>query len=433
MGRRPDWTGEALKQFTARNSPNFEWLEKPGRHQFRWRTIKGKWITAKRRIKDHDSFTKSLKRDAALDVYVSTSQWLDPINLPRLSDNDKPAPILLDHLVVFDIDIEPFSRHNLEKARKAAIRLIDWIEKNEPHLDYSHATFSGSKGFHIFYRDEDRVKFSIANPRERENKVRIERKALLERVIMAEHPVDPLVTADTRRIIRLPGTIHGGTGWICTIIERKELEKPLKEWIHLIPKHQLSIRMPRWKFRFPQFDLRQKKKVTKKKQNDQLSIFLQVSSQVPGTPDRNVILKQMRGTPYQITKRIEKFISMLESEEIGPCAIWTNPEGALIMVPRAIPNQNIMKIASKIGMKGFSYEIKKKGHSWVKMTPNSLDLLEGALEPRGVYALDSGKICSHPWSNAHLRLAEQLGVTFSIENGQKAGNPQVSSRIVKIR
>ena len=91
MRQRPEWTAKVLKQFTANNSPDFDWLEKPGRHQFRWRTLRGKWITAKRRIKNHDSFIKALGKDAALDTYVSTSQWLDPIDLPRLRDKEKPS------------------------------------------------------------------------------------------------------------------------------------------------------------------------------------------------------------------------------------------------------------------------------------------------------------------------------------------------------
>jgi len=433
MGERPEWTSEALKQFTAKNSPDFQWLEKPGRHQFRWRTLKGKWITAKRRIKNHDSFVKAMKKDAALDTYVSTSQWLDPIDLPRLNEHEKPAPILLDHLVVFDIDMEPFSISNLENARSAAVELISWIAENELDLSYSHATFSGSKGFHIFYRDEDREKFSIQNPREREQEVRTQRKALLERVIQANHPVDPLVTADTRRIIRLPGTIHGRTGWICSIVEKEQLVKPLKEWIHLIPKHDLAVRMPRWNLKFPKFNLKKKNKISKKGTSDKFSIYLQVSSQVPGTPDRNIIITRINGNSNQITKKIESVISSLESKKIGPCAVWTDPEGALIMVPRAIPNSNIVKIAKNIGIGRFGYAIKKKGHSWVRMTPFSLQLMDGYLEPRGIYAIDAGRQCGHPWSNAHILLAEQLGHEFTNINGDIAGNPQVSSRIVQIR
>ena len=77
---------------------------------------------------------------------------------------------------------------------------------------------------------------------------------LLKEVIEAGYPVDPLVTADTRRIIRLPGTIHGGTGWICTKVKIEDLEKPLKQWVHSIPKHDLAIRMPRWNLRFPKLN-----------------------------------------------------------------------------------------------------------------------------------------------------------------------------------
>ena len=433
MRQGPEWTAKVLKQFTANNSPDFDWLEKPGRHQFRWRTLRGKWITAKRRIKNHDSFIKAIGKDAALDTYVSTSQWLDPIDLPRLRDNEKPSPILLDHLVVFDIDVEPFSKTNLEKARKAAIELIEWIEENVSYLSLSHATFSGSKGFHIFYRDEDRSKFSIPNPKEREEEVRTQRKELLKEVIEAGHPVDPLVTPDTRRIIRLPGTIHGGTGWICTKVKIEDLEKPLKQWVHSIPKHDLAIRMPRWNLRFPKLNSKRENSIQKINKKSGYSIHLQVSTQVPGTSDRNVIMTRISGTSEQITKRIENIVSSLKKEGIGPCAVWTDQEGALIMVPRAIPNSMLEKNAKRMGIGKLGYSIKKKGHLWVNMNPSNLELMQDSLEPRGIYSLDEGKKSGHPWSNAHLHLAEQLGHSFSIVDGEIAGTPQVSSRIVKIR
>ena len=126
----PPWTWNALRQFIEKNPPDLDWLQKPGRHQFRWRTLKGRWITAKRRIKNHDSLLKALRKDAPLDIYISTSEWLDPIDLPRLNEKDRPSPILLDHLIVFDIDMEPFSQRKLEDARKAAINLIKWIRNN---------------------------------------------------------------------------------------------------------------------------------------------------------------------------------------------------------------------------------------------------------------------------------------------------------------
>ena len=79
------------------------------------------------------------------DVYVSTSSWLDPINLPRIKDKKRPSPILLDHLVVFDIDIRPFCLTRLEEARKATLNLRNWLIENTD-IKIRHITFSGSKG-----------------------------------------------------------------------------------------------------------------------------------------------------------------------------------------------------------------------------------------------------------------------------------------------
>ena len=54
------------------------------------------------------------------------------------------------------------------------------------------------------------------------------RGKLLQRVLDAGFDVDKTVTADTRRIIRLPSSLHGKTGWVCTIIDRETLAKPQK-------------------------------------------------------------------------------------------------------------------------------------------------------------------------------------------------------------
>ena len=431
MGAGPQWTEEALKEHAANNPPDLEWLGKPGRHQFRWRTLKGRWITAKRRVKNHDSFLKALRKDAPLDIYVSTSEWLDPIDLPRLSDKERPSPILLDHLVVFDIDMEPFSKQRLEAARNAAVNLVDWIDKNEEKLHFSHATFSGSKGFHLFYRDEDREKFSIGNPKEREELVKAERKDLLQRVIRAGHPVDPLVTADTRRIIRLPGTIHGGTGWICTRIEMEKLRTPLKEWIDSIPRHNLSIRMPRWGISIPKIKFKSRKKEVKKVETVS-SIHLEISTQVPGTADRNSIMARIRCSPDKIAFIIEKLVDSMEKTDIGPCAIWTDSESAFLLIPRAIPRSAIPKLAKKIGINRLGYSIKKRGHSWVRMTPENSELMDSSLLPRGIFCQEAGERCKHPWSTAHLLLSEQMGLPFAVK-GELAGTPQVSARIVQIR
>ena len=56
--------------------------------------------------------------------------------------------------------------------------------------------------------------------------------ALVSRVTATETaPIDEPVTTDTRRLIRLPGTLHGGTGLVVTPIDRDELDEfdPLRD------------------------------------------------------------------------------------------------------------------------------------------------------------------------------------------------------------
>ena len=87
--------------------------------------------------------------------------------------------------------------------------------------------------------------FSIPDPKTREHAVRDARKELLAKVMEAGHPIDAGITADTRRIIRLPGTLHGTTGWQCTVVSEQQLRTPFKKWMNKIPRHERAIRMPR--------------------------------------------------------------------------------------------------------------------------------------------------------------------------------------------
>ena len=90
--------------------------------------------------------------------------------MPRLRDKERPHPILLDHLIVFDIDVAPLSLKNLEKARSTALELHNYLTKDES-IEFLSCSFSGSKGFHLFYLDMDRDKFAIEDPKEREETV----------------------------------------------------------------------------------------------------------------------------------------------------------------------------------------------------------------------------------------------------------------------
>ena len=205
------------------------WLDHPSRHHVRWRQTGGRWVMAKRRFSGGEALARHLSNSPPADLYVSTSAWLDPVNLPGLRDETRPPPVLLDHLVVFDLDLGPFSMKRLETVRKRTSDLITWLDEHT-NLVLLHVTFSGGKGFHVVLGTLTERRFEVAEPREREA-VREHRQALLERVMAAGHAVDPTVTADTRRIIRVPGSLHGRTRWACTVLEEGLIHQPLRRWV----------------------------------------------------------------------------------------------------------------------------------------------------------------------------------------------------------
>ena len=170
-----------LNEWYDSNELDLDWIEKPSRHQFRWRMKEGRWITLNRRINNSNSFKKIFKDKAPTDLYIGTSAWLNPIGLPRIKQTDLPAPILINHHIVFDIDLRPFCYRRLEKARKITNSLVNWLENHEK-LELIYISYSGSKGFHIVLKDIDRTLFGIEDPREREEKIRQSRKDLLQRV-----------------------------------------------------------------------------------------------------------------------------------------------------------------------------------------------------------------------------------------------------------
>ena len=127
----PQWTEESLgHHYHATGKIDLSWLNKPTRHQFRWRSLKGPWITSRRRISSGESLVRDFATAMPTDVYVSTSSWLNPVNLPRLKDKKRPVPNLLDYMIVLEINMTPFFKKNLDKAIAETFELIKWLLSN---------------------------------------------------------------------------------------------------------------------------------------------------------------------------------------------------------------------------------------------------------------------------------------------------------------
>ena len=122
MAEKPEFDPSILQGFYGQDFEiDLSWMKKPTQHQFRWRCLENRWQSAHRRVRNSTTLVKAFRNSTPTDVYVSTASWLNPIELPRLRDQEAAYPILLDHLVVFDIDVPPFCIANMELARQSAI------------------------------------------------------------------------------------------------------------------------------------------------------------------------------------------------------------------------------------------------------------------------------------------------------------------------
>ena len=428
---------DALQAWYGSNAVDLGWLDKPSRHQFRWRLPNDRWVTASRQFSSPEALKKELERQGPRDVYVGTSAWLTPLDLPKRSDLDAPHPVLIDHMVVFDIDFTPFSYRRLEQARIAAHQLLLWLETHED-LALRSITYSGGKGFHLVFADKDRQLFSIPDPRAREEAVREARQDLLQRVLNQGFPVDTTVTADTRRIIRLPGTLHGTTGWVCTRITREQLATPLKAWVGTLPKHPSSKPLRYWPYRPSDALGWLKRKAGRRRKPNQGKgtavaaepvTVLQCSTQAVGTKGRSAFMAWI--PLHWKSGHVEAVAQRIDELQWGPVHQFEHVGQRLLISPRAIPVEQLAKEVAAMGWLNMSTEMKQLGHAWVDVNPmlgsEGADTLihVGVLEEAG----DGGE--KIPLSAAHLEMLRRFGVELNTGSCDVAGRAEPALRVVK--
>ena len=410
---------------------DLSWLKKPSQHGFRWRCSNGSWRKSNRRISSQNSFRKAIARDNPSDIYCSTSSWLEPINLPNLNDETKPHPILLNHLIVFDVDFAPLSLDNLEQARLTTLNLHKWIQKNY-NYELMSISFSGSKGFHLFYNDPNRDLFSIENAKDRELAVKENRNKLLHEVLLAGFKVDPRITADTRRIIRLPGSIHGKTGLLCHRISLETLETEIDSWIHHVPSFFGNIDIPKVAKVKPKKVNQSSKKMTKKIQENvvEQSYMIEVSNHLPDTKDRSSLIFW---TPYSWGIEavcLERLEDLVRSQNLADSYIFSDGQRILFMCPEAFTRSKIVKLLDKMGMEKLSKTLATRKHYWVRISGIMNEDGNWYNEPRFI-SMIKGNNPKQNYSKAHLTLLSKLGVDIDISQYEKfAGSTEPSIRMV---
>ena len=420
-----------FNEYYQNHDVDISWLSKPSQHGFRWRCSDGSWRKSKRRISSQNSFRKAIAKDNPSDIYFSTASWLEPIDLPNLNDETRPYPILLNHLIVFDIDFAPLSLDNLEQARLTTLNLHKWIEKNYDY-ELMAISFSGSKGFHLFYNDPDRNLFSIENAKERELAVKDNRNKLLEEVLLAGFKVDPRITADTRRIIRLPGSIHGKTGLLCHRISLETLETQIDLWIHDVPSFFGNIDIPKLAKVKPKKVNQSSKKIAKQVREELVdqAYMLEVSNHLPNTKDRSSLIFW---TPYSWGIEavcLERLEDLVRAENLADSYIFSDGQRILFICPEAFTRAKVVKLLDKIGMEKLSKTLATRKHYWVRISGIMNEDGNWYNEPRFISVI-RGNNSKQNFSKAHLTLLSKLGLDIDISQSEQfAGNTEPSIRMV---
>ena len=266
---------------------------------FRFR-VDGRFKKIKERVRTADQLKEQLVRHAPQDAYYTTSCFLTP---EKLGPKALKTAMFLYNDLVFDLDVGE-ELGTLEDVRKQTLSLLKFLDGKGVNVRY--IAFSGSKGFHVVC-DNERI--AEADPDAREEAYKEANKAMVEVVDEAGIVVDAKTTIDTRRIFRIPGTINMKTGYVCTVLSREELARPVNEILKRVQRvyypapripfwgderpfsmvRTIFGRLHRWGARSPPTRLR-----------------TLVSSRVPGTDLSVVILKHFRRRQDKHEKRLKE-------------------------------------------------------------------------------------------------------------------------------
>jgi hypothetical protein len=223
---------DSFRSFYQHHLPDLSAItDLPHRH-FRILLPRGTFLKLQDQVREEEVLRKWLVRYRPSDVYYSTSCWLVPQNLGRRERTPLSDNIFLSSDIVFDIDRSPFSTANLELARQDTLRLLAFCDDN--HLAVNYTAFSGSKGFHVICTDP--LRYDDPSPLVREDMAKAARKEIITRVLAEGIAIDTKITTDTRRIIRVPGTINSKSGYVCTVLSREQLGEPVGTILKYIPR-----------------------------------------------------------------------------------------------------------------------------------------------------------------------------------------------------
>ena len=150
------------------------------------------------------------------EVFFSGAYYQHPTVLPM--EEKKKYRVGAD--LIFDIDCDILLTQTVEEAYFYALKLVD-IMRYVYGFQQVLLAFSGRRGYHVHVQDFDATRF---NPETR--------KEIIDNLTANQDssyfvPIDPVVTGDMSRVIRLPGSLYvrGDHIGICRLLEIPGIEK----------------------------------------------------------------------------------------------------------------------------------------------------------------------------------------------------------------
>ncbi len=348
---------DPFRSFYQHNLPDLSAItDLPHRH-FRFLLPRGTFLKLQDRIRSEEVLRKWLVRYRPSDVYYSTSCWLVPENLGRRERTPLSDNIFLSSDIVFDIDRSPFCVENLDLARQDTLRLLRFCD--ESRLAVKYIAFSGSKGFHVICADPRR--YTDPSPFGREDEAKAVRREIIARVCAEGIPIDTRITADTRRIIRVPGTINSKSGYVCTALSRDQLLQPVSEILKYIPR--VNAGTPPIPPRGDDRPLRGARIISwlchrfgvRSKPTPRFSYSTFLVSSVPGTP------LQVPFFMYPTTNagRVESLLSAVQEQYgLSDIYLYRSGTGISALCLRTFPMRRLEKIIKASGSANFGMLVK---------------------------------------------------------------------------
>jgi len=187
---------------------------RPASHHYRFELFSGHFFRLRKSIRFKRALRKEIIRSEPKNVYFTPNEWLDPIRLRENSD------ILISSPLYLDIDYQKLPKKSFSCAFSMTKKLIKHVRRVRNRLP-SWIVFSGKRGFHIYYWHWDDVS-KLERPQDRLEEFKRNREVLMRDLEKHGIIVDRQVTVDPWRILRLPGTLHGETGFVAIKIDRLE-------------------------------------------------------------------------------------------------------------------------------------------------------------------------------------------------------------------